>query len=98
MQIKMYKSYMSLPDDHEPITTDWVFANFPSIGRQYSARQRKDCNSLVWQNRFERFTLFEQPVPQLKTRGSVRMLLFVLYGIVDLNNTANYCRSCGKLQ
>lgn len=83
-------------DDDEPITADWVFANFKSMGPQYSARQRIDAEAFVWQNRFERFTLFGAPIPQVKTRGQIRMLMWVLDGIDDLNKPANQCQCCGQ--
>lgn len=81
--------YVALEDDDELIDNAWVFANFRSMGPQYSARRHRDCEFLVWENRFERFTLWNNPVPQLKTRGDVRMLLFVLAGITDLTKEAN---------
>ena len=71
-------------DDNDLITPEWVYVNFPSMGEQYSARQRNDAKYLVWENRFERFTLYGNPVPQLKTKQQVRSLLYVLSGIDDL--------------
>lgn len=64
----------------EPITEEWVFNYFPSKGEQYSARERPDCPGLIWQNRFERFTLFNTPL-QLKTRGQVRLLVWALFRV-----------------
>lgn len=63
---------------NDPITEEWVFANFPSMGPQYSARQHPNCPQLVWQNRFERFVLYSHPQTQLKTRGDVRRLIIAL--------------------
>lgn len=78
-------TYVELPDDTELITPGWVYANFESMGPQYSARQRWDVSGLVWENRFERFVLFGTPIPQVKTRGQLRMLVFVLAGVSDLS-------------
>jgi hypothetical protein len=86
--------YVALPDDDELITPDWVYRNFGSMGPQYSARQRMDAEAIKWQNRFERFTLFDQPIPQVKTRGQIRMLMFVIAGVTDLNKPANRCPTC----
>lgn len=86
--------YTPLPDDGELITPEWVFANFGSMGPQYSARQRMDAQAIKWQNRFERFTLFDEPLPQIKTRGQIRMLMFVIAGVTDLNKPANLCPTC----
>lgn len=66
------------PDDDEPITPEWVFANFPSMGPQYSARHLSDLPQLEWLNRFERFVLYKDPQPQIKTRGDCRRLCAVL--------------------
>lgn len=82
-------SYTALSDDDELITPDWVYANFDSMGPQYSARQRMDAKAIVWENRFERFTLFNQPIPQVKTRGQIRMLMFVIAGVTDLTKPAS---------
>lgn len=86
--------YVALPDDGELITADWVYRNFGSMGPQYSARQRMDAKAIVWQNRFERFTLFGEPIPQVKTRGQIRMLMFVIAGVTDLNKPSNRCPKC----
>lgn len=90
--------YIPLPDDDELITSDWVYANFGSMGSQYSARQRADIKCLAWENRFERFTLYRNPLPQIKTRGQIRMLVFVLAGITDLNRPENKCIHCGQFK
>ena len=72
-------------DDGELISSDWVAANFPSMGPQYSARQRDDIPCITWQNRFERFVLYGNPQLQLKTRGDVRRLVAALGYMVSLN-------------
>lgn len=77
------------PDDSDPITFDWVASNFPSMGPQYSARQHKQCPQLKWLNRFERFTLYDEPQPHLKTRGDVRRLVAALGCRIALNRPAN---------
>lgn len=77
-------------DDEEPITFEWVASNFPSMGSQYSARQHSDCPQLKWLNRFERFTLYDQPQNHLKTRGDVRKLVDALGCKIPLDNPANY--------
>ena len=74
--------YVASVDDGEPITVEWVHTVFPSMGQQYSSRRRDDAKFLVWLNRFERFNLHENPAPQLKTKGQVRMLVFALTGIM----------------
>jgi hypothetical protein len=76
-------------DDDEPITFDWVASNFPSMGAAYSARQRNDFPCLVWQNRFERFTLYDKPQPHLKTRGDVRRLVAALGKPLPLDRPPN---------
>lgn len=72
-------------DDDEPITSDWVASNFPSMGPQYSARQRSDIPCLTWVNRFERFTLHDVPQTHLKTRGDVRRLVAALGKSIPLD-------------
>lgn len=69
---------VDLPDDDEPITLKWVFSVFPSMGPQYSARQLSDLPQLEWHNRFERFVLYKNPQPQIKTRGDCRRLCAAL--------------------
>jgi len=86
--------YVALSDDTELITPEWVYANFGVMGPQYSARQRMDAKAIKWQNRFERFVLFDQPLPQIKTRGQIRMLMFVIAGVSDLTKPANRCPVC----
>lgn len=76
-------------DDDEPIKFDWVASNFPSMGTAYSARQRSDFPCLVWQNRFERFTLYDIPQPHLKTRGDVRLLVAALGKPLPLDRPPN---------
>ena len=76
-------------DDDEPITFDWVASNFPSMGPQYNARQRQEIPCLVWQNRFERFTLYDRPQPHLRTRGDVRRLVSALGCPIPLNKPPN---------
>jgi len=73
---ELAKAYLDehLADDGLPITNTWVALNFPSMGEAYSARQRSDLPCLVWQNRFERFTLYDNPLPHIKTRGQLRQL------------------------
>lgn len=66
------------PDDDEPITPEWVFANFHSMGPQHSARHLSDLPQLEWLNRFERFVLYKDPQPQIKTRGDCRRLCAAL--------------------
>lgn len=88
--------YIERPDDNELLTPEWVYANFGSMGQQYSARQRMDAKAVVWENRFERFTLFGHPVPQIKTRGQIRMLIFTLTSINDLTRQPNLCPQCEK--
>lgn len=76
-------------DDDEPITSDWVASNFPSMGAAYSARQRSDFPCLVWESRFERFTLYGKPQPHLKTRGDVRRLVAALGKPLPLDRPPN---------
>lgn len=79
-------------DDDEPITSEWVMSNFPSMGPQYSARQHPECSSLVWQTRFNRFVLyygFDFFETELKTRGEVRRLVKALGVDIPLNNPPN---------
>ena len=74
-------------DDNYRITQAWVAANLPSMGEQYSARQHGECPQLVWENRFERFTLYGHPQPHLKTRGDVRRLVAALGSGLELNRS-----------
>lgn len=67
------------PDDDEPITPELVFSKFPSMGPQYSARCLSDLPQLEWHNRFERFVLYKNPQPQIKTRGDCRRLCAALW-------------------
>lgn len=85
--------YQINEDDDEPITSSWVFANFPQSAPNRSSRSRNDCRFLVWLNRFERFELHGTPVV-LKTRGCVRMILFALAGIDNLDRDSNTCPCC----
>lgn len=76
-------------DDNVPITFDWVVTHFPSKGPQYSARRHPKCPQLEWLNRFERFTLYNDPQPQLKTRGDVRRLVKALGSDLGLSSHVN---------
>jgi hypothetical protein len=83
-------------DADEPITQNWVFANFPSEGVQYSSRKRQDAPYLVWVNRMEHFKLYDNPVPHLKTRGDVRNLMHAMGFKGSLNQKPNRCHACGE--
>jgi hypothetical protein len=67
-----------MQDDNDSVTPEWVYANFPSMGVQYSARRLHELPNLVWLNRFERFTLYDDPQTHLRTRGDVRRLVAAL--------------------
>ena len=84
----------ALSDDDEPITFNWVASNFPSMGPQYSARQHRDCPQLVWLNRFERFTLYDNPQTHLKTRGDVRRLVSALGCKLKLDRPEQNYKQC----
>lgn len=62
----------------EPITSQWVASNFPLMRPGHSARQHSGCPQLVWQSRFERFTLYDHPQLHLKTKGDVHRLVAAL--------------------
>lgn len=78
-----------MKDDKKPITFDWVASNFPSKGAAYSARQHPKCPQLVWENRFERFTLYNHPQTHLRTRGDVRRLVAALGCDISLDRPAD---------
>lgn len=76
-------------DSEELITFDWVASNFPSMGAAYSARQHPKCKKLIWQNRFGRFVLGDEPQYQLRTRGDVRNLVASLGVELPLDRPPN---------
>lgn len=67
-------------DDTLPITPEWIAANFRHMGEQYSAYQHRDLPQLVWLSRFERLTLWDNPLPQIKNLGQLRKLVAALKG------------------
>ena len=62
-------------DDETVADLEWVRTFFTHMGPQHSAWEN---GPLVWLVRFERFTLFKEPIPNVKTRSQVRAICFAL--------------------
>ena len=69
------KIVLGRDDDETVADLEWVKTFFTHMGPQHSAWEN---GPLVWLVRFERFTLFNEPIPQVKTRSQVRAICFAL--------------------
>jgi hypothetical protein len=69
------KIILGRDDDEIVADLEWVKKFFTHMGPQHSAWEN---GPLVWLVRFERFTLFNEPIPQVKTRSQVRAICFAL--------------------
>jgi len=76
----IYDAEQQAADDALPITPEWIAANFRHMGEQYSAYQHQELPQLVWLLRFERLTLWDNPLPHIATRGQLRRLIAALKG------------------
>lgn len=80
LDIAISDSEQQVADDAEPITLDFINQHFADMGPQYSSKQHCTLSQLVWENRFERLVLWDNPLPHIKTRGQLRRLINALKG------------------
>lgn len=58
--------------------TAWVKDNFAHMGPAYSAYNLPELPGLIWESRFERFVLYGNPQPHIKSISNIIKLISAL--------------------